>query len=1268
MTVRSDTTASSSLSAYFPRFALAWALDEPDQTWRAIDASLVFVDISGFTALSERLARRGHQGAEELTQTLSTCFADLLVAAYADGGSLVKFGGDALFLLFDGDDHAERAARSALQMRARLAKSGRITTSVGAIRLRMSAGVHSGAVHLFRVGSSHKEVLIAGPGPSTVVAMEQTASAGQIVISPGTAERIAPRLVGPAAGPGYFLRSRPRLTPDVSFEPPGAIELDASIGVPAALRDHLAASVEPEHRQATVAFIRFDGIDDVITADGPAVAATVLDELVRDVQAAVDAEGVTFLGSDADKDGGKLIIVGGAPSALDDTEGRVLRAMRRVLDGERRLPIRIGVNHGHAFVGEVGPGYRRTYTVMGDTVNLAARLMASASPGQLRATAGVLDRAATEFDTTELEPFFVKGKAKPVEAFLVGERTRRRTRAVTDLAFVGRDDERLALSAALAAMRSGSGGLIDISGEAGVGKSRLLRELRAEAPEVPTVTAYCETYEAKTPYFAARYLLRGALGIKKAAAGAGDVLRAVVAENAPELLPWLPLVGAVVDVPVAATPESTSLDPLFLREHTARVVVELLDALVPGQQFFVVEDAQWVDDLSAEILVAIAKRARERRWLVAIVRRLDRGGYRPGEETTVRLVLHPLDEADSAALLESAVGEEYLLRPDQIESIVDRAGGNPLFLEQLAQATVAGSGEAALSDSLEAVVAAQIDTLPSADRRALLYAAVLGPMFEAAHLGELVAAEGGDVRATARRLRGFLEPSAPGWLRFRNQCYREVAYETLSFRRRKELHARAGASIEAAMTDAPGDRAEILSFHFLHAQEYAKCWDYALAAAERAKAKYANVEAVALYERALTAGAQLGDELRPQVADAYESLGGVALDGALFERAKTAFARARSLAAGDDLRVARLCRLESLVAMNRGHESNAVRWVNKGLKLLDGASDAHRLRQRAELRGLRGEQLHRVGENRKALKWAELAIADAVASDNRAALARAYTVADLARFKLGQSDSIDRLRRALEIWTELEAVREQATVLTVLGATLYWKGEWDEAVDMFTRSRDAYSAAGDLVTVGYGTTNIAEILLDQGRNEEVTGLHEAIHLWRAVGHPRPVAGALTMIGRAALQRGDVMKARDVFDQARWSADDVGRETVEYDYWIAECMIREGDAADALTLLEHALRAERARGSALLVPRLCRGIGYAQLALGEHAGAEAAFGDALGAARSNSSPYEAALSLDGLIAVAEASGLTPDPDAERERDETFARLGVRATFPPLAAAS
>ena len=169
-------------------------------------------------------------------------------------------------------------------MRATLARVGQISSSVGAIKLRMSVGVHSGPVHLFRVGGSHKELLIAGPGPTGVVEMEQFATAGQIVVSPGTASRIAPALVGEPAGPGYFLKSRPRAQSFEAFPPATGAEVNLRVGVPVALRHHLGGSIEPEHRHVTVAFIRYDGIDGIIAMDGPVAAAAALDELMRAVQ------------------------------------------------------------------------------------------------------------------------------------------------------------------------------------------------------------------------------------------------------------------------------------------------------------------------------------------------------------------------------------------------------------------------------------------------------------------------------------------------------------------------------------------------------------------------------------------------------------------------------------------------------------------------------------------------------------------------------------------------------------------------------------------------------------------------------------------------------------------------------------------------------------------------------------------------------------------------------------------------------------------------
>ena len=135
----------------------------------------MFVDISGFTKMSERLARQGKAGAEEVTDVLGPVFARLLAVAYGNGGGLIKFGGDALLLLFTGPDHAGHAARSAHGMRRELRDIGNIPTSAGSVRLRMSVGVNSGVFQMFLVGASHRELVITGPATTETVTLESAA-------------------------------------------------------------------------------------------------------------------------------------------------------------------------------------------------------------------------------------------------------------------------------------------------------------------------------------------------------------------------------------------------------------------------------------------------------------------------------------------------------------------------------------------------------------------------------------------------------------------------------------------------------------------------------------------------------------------------------------------------------------------------------------------------------------------------------------------------------------------------------------------------------------------------------------------------------------------------------------------------------------------------------------------------------------------------------------------------------------------------------------
>ena len=211
-------------------------------------------------------------------------------------------------------------------------------------------------------------------------------------------------------------------------------------------------------------------------------AADALHTMVTSAQGCCDAEGVTFLATDLAEDGGKIIMVAGFPTTAEDDQGRLLRASRRIITDSLAqgwpLAVRAGLNRGHVFAGAIGSFERATVTVMGDTVNLAARVMAKADPGTVLATPSTLDNAQTLFATEPVEPFMVKGKSQPVSAYKVGGETGTRPpRGLGSLPFVGRDDELHIILDAIDGLTSGTGSVITITGDVGMGKTRLLLSL-----------------------------------------------------------------------------------------------------------------------------------------------------------------------------------------------------------------------------------------------------------------------------------------------------------------------------------------------------------------------------------------------------------------------------------------------------------------------------------------------------------------------------------------------------------------------------------------------------------------------------------------------------------------------------------------------------------------------------------------------------------------------------------------------------------------------
>lgn len=1256
------TPAHDQLQRYVTSVAAEWELAVGDQLWREVEGSLCFIDISGFTKLAERLSAFGRIGAEELTDVLDRVFSSMIALAYERGAVQLKFGGDALLLLFTGPDHGPQAASAAVEMRAALREAARWTTSVGPLRLRMSVGIHSGTVHLFRVGASHLELLISGSVATVTTEMEATADAGEIVVSSVTRDLLPAGAAPAAKGNGWVLRWRRTTIEPCGFIPRRAVGTESLLAnIPLALREHLRLGpTEPEHRAATVAFVKFSGVDDLMASRGPAEVAIALDQVVREVQRAADAEGVTFLATDLDANGGKIILATGVPAALEDDAGRMLRALRRLASAELALPIRMGVNRGHVFAGDIGNRERRaTYTVMGDTVNIAARLMAAAPPGAVYAMPDVLDDSRTIFETTALEPLVVKGKAAPLLAVAVGEEIGSRSDGMrVELPFVGRRDDLASLARSVEAVAGGSGGVVKVVGAAGIGKSRLVHEAASTMPSVTTVTVAGEPLRSATPYRPFRDTLRAMLGLVRGdAATMARQLEHRITDLAPDLLPLLPLIGDVTHVDVDITPEVSAIEPQFLPERVADVVIELLGLLVPGPLVLVAEDAHWMDEPTTLLLERLAVATASNPWLVIAVRRPDSTGFDPAVGHTI--TLEPLERADAESLVVAAT-EGSPLRPHDVAHVVDRAAGNPLFLEEILRAVRDLGSIDALPDSLGAIVNAQIDGLPPTPRKLLRCAAVLGSNFRRSVLDDLLLDEGIEPdEANWRHLDAFIEVDIDDRLRFRHAVLRDTAYESLPYRRRRDLHRRAGEAIERAANGSPETVADLLALHYAHALDHDRAWQFGRLAGDRAREAFANTEAATNYELALDSARRLPSVPTGDRAEIWTVLGDVREQAGLFGEALEAYRRASSLRRDDVIETAELLLRRARSNERAGAYGAALRETAIAHRLIEQSPDVRAGALGARLLAFRAVVRQAQEHPREALRAARRAVDAATSADEPSALARAYGVLDWAHLMTGRPDLAVHGSEALRIYEELGDLSGQAVVTGNLGAQAYFDGRWTDAVDLYERSRRAFLQTGNAVQAAITGANVGEVLVSQHRLTEAEPvLRDAARVLRASNFADGATFAEIQLARLLCERGDLDDAVRllvaVHDEL--AALRMFGSALEAAVHLADCRRLLGDPGSALDLLAEA-EARAGDEAELLAAQVARVRTLALLDQGDPAEALATVTVGIDTVRAQGLDYEMVLLLNAKLQVLDALEQDPDDDDLRQIAQVTTALAL-----------
>lgn len=1227
------------LRPYAPRGCLQWLNDEPGVRYRAVDGSLVFVDISGFTAMSERLARAGPVGAEEVTDLLNHTFSRLLAVAYEDDGSLLKFGGDALLLLFEGSHHTERAVHAAVGMRRKLRSLQPLRSSVGQVRLRMSVGVHTGVVEQFLVGSRHRELVVVGPTATHAVRMENEANAGEIVVSDDVAAVIGSSLVAPLRT-GHLLRRElaPPVVPRHGGDT-GTADLARHLLSPAVVRRLESSAAAAEHHPSAVAFVKVLGTDALLRGAGPDRTADALEAVVDAIDEAVAPDDVCLLSSDVDADGAKFILTAGVPTSHEFDGERLLRAARRLVDADLPLRVKVGMHHGAVFAGVIGPPFRLTYTIIGDAVNLAARVMGRAEPGEILATPEVLNRSQSLFDVTALEPFAVKGKKRPVTAYRVGELTASRSRHVgARFPLAGRRSELAAILDEVDVAVASGGRIVQLTGDAGIGKSRLVDELQERRSDVPFVVAACNRYESTTPYFVVGQLVATVLGLERPVTPAS--LRRAVRRRAPHLDQVLPLLGDVVGVAIADNDVTRDLTPGFRAARAADAVAEVLGASVPEPAVLVVEDLHWADPESWSILRALVTDALPgRRWAFVSTSRtetlLDRSDAVAGR--TVHL--EPLGPSEARELVFSAI-EDGLVSLDRGRALLERAGGNPFFLEELLRF---GGDDGAIPSSVDALVQTQLDELPAPARALLGRAAVLGADFEVVLLAAVTGADADVLDRRLGELGAFVVPDGDGRYRFRHALLHDAAYGRLPFRDRRDLHLAAASVLEERIDGER--RPDLLAIHTFRARDWERARRYAVEAAELASARFANLTAAAQYRHAIESGRHVRDLDSSEVARTWERLADALMLASAYDEAVRAYQQARRVAPDD--RQAHLCGQIGQLRERQGRYADALRWLNRGITL-GGAETARLLVEAAVVRARQGN-----ADAARALADRAEALRPDVSTAAKASYVRAWCA------MLQGVDGADDRQRALELFEQADDLIGQGLAFNIISMSAYYRGDWDEAADAYERAGLLRRRVGDEVAAAAAAGNLGELLADQGHFDRARGLlEECRNVCGAAGFQSSRWFATMTLGRLDARVGRFDAAAQQLADAREALEAINMQWLVFDArrYQAELAVFRGDleravdeaaAVDVLATLGSA--GFRSVGQRL---RTC-----VHVVRGDRDGSRTAAKALLDVLDEEARDYDTALGLVAAAVALEQAGDDEAADVRARARRSLGRLGV-----------
>ncbi|MEA2197126.1 MAG: hypothetical protein QOJ25_1177, partial [Solirubrobacteraceae bacterium] len=850
------------------------------------EGAVLIADISGFTAITEQMGQRGPEGVETLADLLNVYFGRLIDHVDERGGDVFSFTGDGLIAGWS--RHEAEALEDTLHVATECALALAATESehpeIGGVRLSVRLGVSAGALRALELGGVHgrRFSILGGEPLEAAAAASEIVLPGHAAVDPERWSRLARRGRGEELRDGYVQISELGLAPVRSAPPPPppipSALLTPYMPPPVVSREGIGqGDWLAELRRVTVVCVWLPGVDHL---SEPALVQQAVIALQREF----DRHEATINNLSVDAKGTSVIAATGLPPlSHDDDPVRAVRAAMAVARalGEDGWRAGVGVATGRAFCGAIGNLVRREYAMSGDVVNTAARLTGHALADDSVPVAVLCD-AATERATRQRidwgahRELKLKGKAGPVLAYAP---VRRRTGSVAvEIATVGRRREREGLARALALAGKGTAQLVILEGDPGMGKSRLLLEVTAQASEsgIRCVTGGGDPIERSAPYHAWRSVFAGLLGAED---GADPEARAATVLSAmPESLrPLAPLLNLILGLELADSPDTEALQGERRIQVTRRVLLDLLADAAREPLLIVIDDGHWLDSASWALIQELSGR---RLPVCAILATRPGAGLAPeydeliAEPTTQQITLEPLNANESVEIACDRLGVTAVPAP-VVALVVEKAAGNPLFAEELAYAlrdsglVQIGAGQCtvtagrdlatlALPDTVEGIIGSRIDRLAPQPELVLKVASAVGPTFapDVIHdvypLAEDRGLIGQSLDTLVRRDLTLLVPPPPSVsYSFRHALTREVAYNRMLFSQRRELHRALALWFETRFAANLEPVLATLAHHWSLAGDVAKASEYLERASTQAMNNGMSREAANLGLRAV---------------------------------------------------------------------------------------------------------------------------------------------------------------------------------------------------------------------------------------------------------------------------------------------------------------------------------------------------------------------------------------------------------------------------------